>query len=111
SSTGMKKKLAFMGIVALDSPVLILDEPFNGIDMETTQKFKLIILALKNKGKTVIITSHILESLTSICDAISYLNEKRIQSVFGKMDFEKMEASIFANLNNETNKKIDELLG
>ena len=45
-STGMKKKLAFMGIVALDTPILILDEPFNGIDLETMQKFKLIIMAL-----------------------------------------------------------------
>src|SRR5690606_1140889 len=49
-STGMKKKLAFLGIIALNKPVLILDEPFNGIDMETTQTLKLIIQALKKKS-------------------------------------------------------------
>ena len=34
-STGMKKKLAFLGILSLNRPILILDEPFNGLDLET----------------------------------------------------------------------------
>jgi ABC-2 type transport system ATP-binding protein len=110
-STGMKKKLAFMGIIALDSPVLILDEPFNGIDMETMQQFKLIILALKNRGKTIIITSHILESLTSICDAISYLNDKQIETTFFKNNFATMEAIIFDRFNAENNEKIKNIWG
>lgn len=109
-STGMKKKLAFMGVVALDTPVFLLDEPFNGIDLETLQKFKLIILALREKGKTVIITSHILESLTAICDAISYLNEKRIQATFDKTSYSEMEAFIFTNFNEENNQRIKEIL-
>lgn len=110
-STGMKKKLAFMGVIALDTPIVILDEPFNGVDLETTQKLKLIILALREKGKTIIITSHILESMTSICDAISYLNHKSIQATFNKGDYAAMETSIFGRFNEENNLKIKKLLG
>lgn len=110
-STGMKKKLAFMGIIALDSPILILDEPFNGIDMETMQQFKLILVALKKKGKTLIITSHILESLTSICDEISYLNEKQIQFTYDKNNFASLEDTIFERFNSLNNQKIKEAMG
>jgi len=110
-STGMKKKLAFLGVIALDSPILILDEPFNGIDMETMQQFKLILIALKNKGKTLIITSHILESLTSICDEISYLNEKQIQFTYDKNNFASLEDTIFERFNSLSNQKIKEAMG
>lgn len=100
-STGMKKKLAFMGIVALDRPILILDEPFNGIDLETTQKLKIIIKALRERDKTILLTSYILESLTSLCDDISYLNNKQIQYTFDRTEFAKMEETIFQHFNVE----------
>ena len=100
-STGMKKKLAFMGVVALDRPILILDEPFNGIDLETTQKLKIIIKALRERDKTILLTSHILESLTSLCDDISYLNNKQIQYTFDRTEFAKMEGTIFQHFNVE----------
>lgn len=109
-STGMKKKLAFLGIIAMDKPILILDEPFNGIDLETTQTLKLIIMALKQCSKTIIITSHILESLTSICDSISYLKDKNIKNTFGKDHFKEIEATIFGAFNKENSKRIQNLL-
>ena len=37
-STGMKKKLVFMGVLAQNKPILILDEPFNGVDIESNEK-------------------------------------------------------------------------
>ena len=100
-STGMKKKLAFMGVLALDRAVLVLDEPFNGIDLETTQKLKIIIQALREQGKTVLLTSHILESLTSLCDTISYLHEGQIQHTFDRTEFATMEATIFEHFQTE----------
>lgn len=75
-STGMKKKLAFMGVLCLDRPVYMLDEPYNGVDLETTQHFKLIMKALKESGKTLILTSHIFESLTSKEPAVADLLER-----------------------------------
>ena len=100
-STGMKKQLAFLGIIATDKPFLILDEPFNGIDLETTEKLKMIIRALREKGTTILVTSHILESLTSLCDAISYLEDGKIQYTFSREEFTGMEDKIFSTFRAE----------
>ena len=60
-SSGMKKKLALMGILSLNREILVLDEPFNGVDLETVHKIKSLLIKLKESNKTIIITSHILE--------------------------------------------------
>lgn len=109
-STGMKKKLALMGIICLNRDVLILDEPFNGVDLETVQKIKTLLLKLKIK-KTIIITSHILESLLPICDSISYLNDGKIEFTKGKNNFNEIENEIFAMHQDNLDKKIQELIG
>ncbi|MEM8969548.1 MAG: ATP-binding cassette domain-containing protein, partial [Bacteroidota bacterium] len=96
-STGMKKKLAFMGVIALDRAILVLDEPFNGIDLETTQKLKTIIKTLKEQGKTILLTSHIIESLTSLCTAISYLADGQIQYTFQPLEYAGMEEQLFGS--------------
>ncbi len=89
-STGMKKKLAFMGILSLQRPIFILDEPFNGLDLETNENLKAILRVLKSKGKTIIITSHILETLTTICDNIHYLNQGVIEQSFSHENYEAL---------------------
>jgi len=109
-STGMKKKLAIMGIICLNREVLILDEPFNGIDLETVQKIKTLLLNLKT-NKTIIITSHILESLMPICDSISYLNNGKIEFTKRKKNFDEIENDIFAVHQDDLDKKIQELIG
>ncbi|MHA7109766.1 ATP-binding cassette domain-containing protein [Sunxiuqinia elliptica] len=108
-STGMKKKLALMGIICLNREVLILDEPFNGIDLETVQKIKTLLLRLKTK-KTIIITSHILESLLPICDSISYLNNRKIEFTKGKENFNEIENDIFAAHQDSLDNKIQRLM-
>ncbi|MEI7661985.1 MAG: ATP-binding cassette domain-containing protein, partial [Bacteroidota bacterium] len=74
-STGMKKKLAFFGVIRQDKPVMILDEPFNGLDIETCRIIRRILIKLKERGKTILITSHIIETLTNLCDYIHYLEQ------------------------------------
>ena len=109
-STGMKKKLALMGIICLNREILILDEPFNGVDLETVQKVKTLLLKLKS-NKIVLITSHIIESLLPICDSISYLNGSKIQFTKEKKDFNKIENEIFSVHQDKIDKKIQELIG
>ena len=109
-STGMKKKLAIMGIICLNREVLILDEPFNGVDLDTVQKIKILLLQFKIK-KTIIITSHILESLLPICDSISYLNNGKIEFTKKKMNFDEIENDIFAMHQDSLDKNIQELIG
>lgn len=86
-STGMKKKLALLGILSLERDLLLLDEPFNGLDLEANLILNKIILLLKQSGKTVLLTSHILSSLFSVSDKIHYLNDKKIQRSFNKDEF------------------------
>jgi ABC-2 type transport system ATP-binding protein len=109
-STGMKKKLALMGIISLNREILILDEPFNGIDLETVHKIKTLLLKLKAK-KTILIASHILESLLPICDSLSYVNDSKIQFTYEKKDFDKIENEIFSAHQDKIDKKIQELIG
>ncbi len=90
-STGMKKKLAFLGILSLNRPILILDEPFNGLDLETNEIIKQIVVQLQKNGKTIIITSHILETLTTICSEIHYLNDGHIQETFYESNFHDLD--------------------
>ena len=109
-STGMKKKLAFMGVIALNRAILVLDEPFNGIDLETTQKLKTIIKTLQEQGKTILLTSHILESLTSLCTAISYLADGQIQHTFQPSEYATMEENIFGNFQEKNAALVRKLL-
>lgn len=96
-STGMKKKLAFLGVLSLNRPILILDEPFNGLDLETNEVLKQIIKQLQKSGKTIIVTSHILETLTTICSEIHYLNGGFIQKSFDSKTYYQL-AEVFDNL-------------
>ncbi|QEC52623.1 ABC-2 type transport system ATP-binding protein [Anseongella ginsenosidimutans] len=109
-SSGMKKKLAFLGIMSFDRPVMILDEPFNGVDMETVQIMKVILDKLRHAGKIILITSHILESLTSICDSISYLSGKNIVFTYNRSDYDKIQEAVFGLDNAGTKARVARLL-
>lgn len=108
-STGMKKKLALMAILCLNRDILILDEPFNGLDLETVQKLKALLLELKAQ-KLILITSHILESLTTICDSISYLKEGIIELTYPKEQFNDIENHIFSKHQEGIDNKVQDLL-
>ena len=89
-STGMKKKIALTGTILLDKPFLILDEPFNGLDFESVEILYSVIKDLKNNNKTILISSHILETLTNTCDRIGILKNGMIENIFSKSDFPEM---------------------
>jgi ABC-2 type transport system ATP-binding protein len=108
-STGMKKKLAFLGILSLNRQILILDEPFNGLDLETNEIIKQIIEQLNKNGKTIIVTSHILETLTTICSEIHYLNDGYIQETFRPNTYNQL-SKVFDNLKNGNLKTLIEQL-
>lgn len=97
-STGMKKKLALLAILKQDKPVYILDEPFNGLDMETNKALEAIIDKLKQKGKLVLVSSHIMEPLLQTCDFIHYLAGGVFQKSFGKEDFSGIDKELFSVL-------------
>lgn len=89
-SSGMKKKLALIGMLMLDKSINILDEPFNGVDFEGVHLLYDIIHELKENKKLVIISSHIIETLFHTCDRIVTLENGAISNIFEKLDFEKL---------------------
>lgn len=89
-SSGMKKKLALIGMLMLDKPINILDEPFNGVDFEGVHLLYDIIRELKQSNKMVIISSHIIETLFHTCDRIVTLENGFISNIFEKSEFEKL---------------------
>jgi ABC-2 type transport system ATP-binding protein len=96
-STGMKKKLALLGLLKLDRPVYILDEPFNGLDLESNKILEIIIDELKSSGKTVLLSSHILSPLLNICDSIQFLEKGRIKRSFARSEFSAIEFEVFGD--------------
>lgn len=108
-STGMKKKLALFGVLKQDKPLMILDEPFNGLDIETCRIIRLILLRLKERGKTIIITSHIIETLTNLCDFIHYLEDGKIKYSKDKNGFSEFEREVFEKIENDNIEIINEL--
>ena len=110
-SSGMRKKLALMGILSLNREILVLDEPFNGVDLETVHKIKSLLIKLKESNKTIIITSHILESLISLCDLLSYLNNGVIQFSKERKDFSSVEKEIFSVNQERLDNQIQYLIG
>jgi len=109
-STGMKKKLALLGILKQDKLIMILDEPFNGLDIETCRVIRSILLRLREKGKTIVITSHIIETLTNLCDFIHFLEKGVIKISHGKAGFNAFEREIFESIENRNVQMIDDLM-
>jgi ABC-2 type transport system ATP-binding protein len=93
-STGMKKKLALTAILLQRNEYFILDEPFNGVDIESNMLLTEIIHTLKKLGKTVIISSHIFSTLSDTCDEINLLNEGSIVKSVQREDFQSLETEM-----------------
>lgn len=93
-STGMKKKLALTAVLLQQNDVFILDEPFNGVDIQSNLIISELIKRLKNAGKTLIISSHIFSTLADNCDKIFLLKEGSITKEVFKKDFEKLESEM-----------------
>lgn len=69
-SLGMKQKLGIAQVLMEDPKVLILDEPFNGLDDKSSQKIRQILLNEKKRKKIIIIATHIQEDVKILCDEI-----------------------------------------
>jgi ABC-2 type transport system ATP-binding protein len=108
-STGMKQKLALMGALATGRQVLILDEPFNGIDLESSETLYQIINHLKEEGKYIMISSHIMDTLIHTCDRISYLEDGRFTSTFEQAQFSLMQKQLRAKLKTKIQYALDQL--
>ncbi len=93
-SLGMKKKLALLGVISLDSGIYIFDEPYNGLDVEACLILSKLLVALKEKKKTVLVSSHIIDPLKEIADSIYFIDEKRSIQQFSKEEYNVLSEDI-----------------
>src|SRR5690554_5056561 len=77
-SGGTKQKVNLVLTFMFDSPLIILDEPTSGLDPISHLRLKNLIFAEKEKGKTILVTSHILSFVEDIADEIVFLLEGKI---------------------------------
>jgi ABC-2 type transport system ATP-binding protein len=76
-SKGMQQKVQFITTVLHEPDLLILDEPFSGLDPVNVDLLKEIVLELKQAGKTIIFSTHQMEVAEKICDDICLINRSR----------------------------------
>ena len=101
-STGMKKKLALLGLLKKNRSIFLLDEPFNGLDLESNKILELIITALKEKEKTLFISSHIIDPLLKLCDVILILENGKFAKIVDRQKFNEIEDELFKKFNDDT---------
>lgn len=89
-STGMKKKLAILGVLLLEKRIVILDEPFNGLDIKTCELLHVIIERLKEIGCTILLSSHILETIFSHADEIILIQNGGFLKVYDTKPFNEL---------------------
>ncbi len=69
-SRGMQQKAQFIGTLLHDPDVVILDEPFSGLDPINAQALKDTVVELKRRGKTVIFSTHLMDNAERLCDSV-----------------------------------------
>ncbi len=107
----MQQKVQFIATVLHDPDLLILDEPFSGLDPVSTNLLKEIILDLKNSGKTIIFSTHQMGQVEQMCDDICLINHatkvlggslREVKSRFGRntviIDFEGPDSFLTEDL-------------
>ena len=84
-SHGMKQRVAIARTLLHDPEVLILDEPANGLDPQARIEMRQVLLELAQRGKTLIVTSHVLPELARICQRIAIITRGRLRA-YGTLD-------------------------
>ena len=95
-SLGMKQRLLLALAISHNPSVIILDEPFNGLDIDGADQLEKSLKKLRNSGKSILITSHTLERLNNLANSIIFIND-------GKTKPKKQTKEIkqqYGNLNN-----------
>ncbi|MCR5618427.1 MAG: ABC transporter ATP-binding protein [Clostridiales bacterium] len=77
-STGMKQKVSIAISLMHEPPVIIFDEPTNGLDILTSKMVTDYLLELKSQGRTIILSTHIFSLAESLCDEIGILVDGRL---------------------------------
>ncbi len=111
-SKGMTRRVGFCQALINDPEFVIFDEPTSGLDPISSRQIKDLILDLKKRGKTVLLSSHLLGDVQDVCDRICLLHQGQTKKYGAVRDILVQRDSVqltFKDLSEETRKKIEEL--
>lgn len=77
-SKGMQRRLGVASVLMGDPEVFILDEPTSGLDPLGARDMKELIVELAKKGKTIVISSHLLGEIENVCHRVAFLNQGKL---------------------------------
>lgn len=75
-SLGMRQRLGIAQAIMEDPKVLILDEPFNGLDKNGVVHMRELLKELKNQGKAILLASHNAKDIEELCDMVHDMEDK-----------------------------------
>jgi ABC-2 type transport system ATP-binding protein len=76
-SKGMQQKIQFISTILHEPELMILDEPFTGLDPINTQLLKDIVMEMKNEGRTIVLSTHLMDQVEKLCERICLINKGR----------------------------------
>jgi ABC-2 type transport system ATP-binding protein len=92
-SHGMRQRLGLAGALLGDPPVLLLDEPANGLDPAGMAWLRGLLRDLANEGRTILISSHVLSEVAQTVDQVVIINEGRLRFAGRLEDLGDLETS------------------
>ncbi|MEP6692429.1 MAG: ATP-binding cassette domain-containing protein [Gemmatimonadaceae bacterium] len=112
-SRGMQQKVQFIGTLLHDPDLVILDEPFSGLDPINAQALKDTVVDLKRRGKTVIFSTHLMEQAERICDSVCIIarGEKVLDGGVAQVKAEHAGKNIALALDGAPNNGVSAVLG
>jgi ABC-2 type transport system ATP-binding protein len=84
-SKGMKQRFGVAQAIVHDPPMLMFDEPTAGIDPQGAEDFGVLMRRLRNEGKTIFLTFHVMPEVEAVCNRIGIIVDGRM-SICGRMD-------------------------
>ena len=80
-SLGMRQRLGLAQAIMENPKILILDEPFNGLDKEGVKEMREYLLSYKEQGKTILICSHSAEDISVLCETVHEMDKGELERV------------------------------
>lgn len=116
-SRGMKQRLGLARVLLHDPELLLLDEPASGLDPRARIEIRELLKELKNMGKTILVSSHILHELSQICTRIGIIEQGRLvaegslDDIYARLAISRIIHVRIANISDTLLEKIREIDG
>lgn len=103
-SGGQKKRVFLARALAQQSPIILLDEPFTGVDVQTENAIIELLKSLRNEGHLILVSTHNLGSVPTFCDQVVLINQTvlaagSMETTFTQTNLEKTFSGILRHVN------------